>query len=175
MKQNFTLGISYTCGEEKKDLIKIEELVFEDSKLGTIRFFRYDDCDELISEGLNIKFGKFNPSIEISIYKEEYNYLYLEALRYIYENQDEILDNYYKEAVEVCNDWGVYDEDGNSITITYEYASEDFKISEISLYSYKNKEVMAMLWGYPSSDLLGGHGLDVSINCTTKEIKYLLQ
>lgn len=152
----------------------LEEVSFYDSKFGKLKFVKdvNDIHGDLACAALNISFGKYSPEIEIRNYKEENRELYFKSLGYVYEIQNEIIDNLYKEAADYCADWEERDDNGNPIT--YEYIKENFYIGHMTI-EMEAGDVLITVWGIPGDGLLGDHSINAHINCTTKKAEYLLE
>ncbi len=151
-----------------------EEVIFDDSNFGKLKFVKdkNDKDSDLICKALNFPFGKYNPGIAIRNYQEENRELYFRGLGYVYEIQNEIINNLYNEATNCCANWGECDDNGNPIT--YEYIKENFYIGHITI-GMEAGDVLITVWGFPGEGLLGEHSIDAHINCTSKEAEYLLE
>ena len=152
----------------------LEEVFFDDSKFGKLKFMKdmNDNDSDLDCEALNTSFGKYNPEITIRNYKEENQELYFRSLGYVYEIQNEIIDNLYKTATDCCVNWDECDDNGNPIT--YEYIKEKFYIGHMTI-QIENGDVLITIWGFPGEGLLGEHSINARINCRSKETEYLLE
>lgn len=166
--------ISDRKSNSNKKSVKVQEdVIIESARFGKLKFVKsqYDNSNDLRCDNVNVPFGDYNPSIEIRNYKEENRGLYFEGLEYVYDIYDEILDNFYKEAVTYCSEWGESDEDGNPIT--YDYIKDNFEVTNIFVDMY-NEDVIVTIWGWPGDDLLSEHNLSAEINCTKKTMDYKL-
>lgn len=152
----------------------VEEVFLNDSKFGKLKFMRdiNDKDSDLNCDALNISFGKYNPEITIRNYKEENQEQYFRSLGYVYEIQNEIINNLYKEATDCCANWEECDDNGNPIT--YEYIKENFYIGQMTI-EMENGDVLITIWGLPGDGLLGDHSINARINCTSKKAEYLLE
>lgn len=128
---------------------------------------------------LSIPFGK-DDQVEINIDGDE-NIINreFESLAYVYDNQEEILRDFYNYIKDICDEWNETDSNGNPIDM--DYAEKYFMLLDISVYSSLDKEIFVSLNGVLLDDfdvrrkLLGYHYITAEINCTTKETTYYLE
>lgn len=152
----------------------LEEVFFDDPKFGKLKFVKdlNDKDSDFNCDALNISFGKYNPGIIIRNYKEENKELYLRSLGYVYDIQNEIINNLYNEAADYCANWDECDENDNPIT--YEYIKDNFYIGHMTI-EIEDGDVLITIWGFPGDGLLGEHSINAHINCTSKKVDYLLE
>jgi len=154
---------------------EMKEVVIRYSKFGRLQFKKNlfsDNENDLISYNQKIRFGKSNPTIQLKDYQKEKLYVYLHALNYIHEIQNEIVENMCKEALDYCQRWFKLDEDGNPVR--YEYIWKSFDVDTIIL-KIENSVVMAIIRGF-CDGLIDDQDIVVYINCTDKEIvKYSIE
>lgn len=170
-------SIVFVVRDRKSIFVKkkvFEEVVIEDLRFGTLKFMKdMNDKDrDLKCDTLNLHFGKYDPEIKIRDYKEENHELYFTGLAYVYDIQNELISNFYEEALDYCSEWGECDENGNPIT--YEYVKENFYIGEM-IIAMEDGDVLITIWGWVGDGLLGEHNISAYINCTRKKVDYLLE
>ncbi len=170
-------AIFFIVQQRKSIFVKkkvFEEVVIEDLRFGTLKCMKEknNNDSDLKCDTLNLYFGKYNPEIEIKNYKEENRELYFSGLAYVYDIQNEIISNLYKEATDCCTNWEECDENGNPIT--YEYVRDNFYIGSM-IIEINDGDVMVIIRGWPGDGLLGEHDIGAYINCTKKTVDYTLE
>ena len=124
---------------------KIKEMFICDSQFGILCFKRNrynESCNDLVCYDKRIRFGNYNPTIQIKNYKKDNHKLYVKALNYVYEIQNEIIESLCKEIRSYSNSWNLRDKDSN--LITYEYIKENFNVDTI-IISIEAGEIIAAI------------------------------
>lgn len=151
-----------------------EEVVIEDLRFGTLKCMKEmnNQDSDLKCHTLNLHFGKYNPEIEIRNYIVENKELFFTGLAYVYDNQNEIINNLYAEAMDYCTNWGECDENGNPIT--YEYVRDNFYIGHM-IIAIDDGDILITIRGWVGDGLLGDHNINACINCTKNNVDYSLE
>ena len=155
----------------------ITEIVIENKKLGKVIFKKDQLKKTLISKEVEISFGKHKPEIDIKDFEENKLEAILENLEYLYNNQEKILNDFYKEIKKFCDEYE--EKDLNGQEITEEYIKEYFRISGIDVKKEED-EFKIILWGGLGSqdirrDLLDDQFIMAEMNCNTRSIIYYLE
>lgn len=154
-----------------------KQIKIENTFLGTCIFEEKPNeyFIRLIEYNKEIKFGTYSPKI---LYKGNNTKIYkaLEELEKIYKDADDILDEIYTEALNICQVWketGV-----NNSIIDFDYIKKYCKVSQIKIEN-DEKEIIIYITSYIYNEedkiLLGDHDLVAEINCNTNEIDIKLE
>lgn len=172
--------ISRKRARKKEQLYKekyITEVSIEDAFFGKMTF--ENDSNKELMESKDIPgFPKFGADVLDTLYIEGYNEADREkifrAFQGIYEHQNEILDALSSDLLDCAEEYEEVDENGEPYTL--EKIRERVYISWTRVYNSDEGVTVIMEAGLTEGELeLGGHGVDVVIDCANKTMDFTME